>query len=266
VRSEEDALKGAKDQVIRTKEDLENALRATSEAIEKNPQDTKLLAKMGDLCRQKGDSEEAKRYYEKVLAIDPNNYNAAAKAADIDIARLGKAVDEAKAAYEANQSDQEARAGYKAARKEKLLFEIKEYERRIKAQPTDMSLRYRVGLLYFEGGAYDQAIANFQRAKNDPKIRNKVNIILGRSFIKKDQPDLAISQLSEMIDGRLIMDEDKKTALYYRAKAFKAYEKYEEARKDLETIYLDDIGFMDVADKIKEIDDLLKNAGPGGQG
>lgn len=261
LRDEEEARDLAGDRVIRTADDMDKAIQATKDLLARNPKEMKLLLKMGDLCRQKGDSTEAKRYFEMAIAVDPNNYTARVKLADIDIAALDQAQEAAKARCEAAPQDPEARKEYEKARKEKLLYEIREYERRIKAQPTDMTLRYKVGMLYFEGGILDKAIANFQRAKSDPKIRNRVQIIMGRAFIKKGQSDVAISQLGELIDGRLIMDEDKKEALYFRAEALKGLDRYADARKDLESIYLQDIGYRDVARKIKELDDLMKHPG-----
>lgn len=261
LRDEEEARELAGDRVIRTAGDLVKAIQATKDLLARSPKEIKLLLKMGDLCRQKGDMAEAKRYFEMALAVDPNNYTSRVKIADIDIAALEQALEAAKVRFEADPKDPEARKEYEKTRKEKLLYEIREYERRIKAQPTDMTLRYKVGLLYFEGGLLDQAIGNFQRAKNDPKIRNRVQIIMGRAFIKKGQHDLAIAQLGELIEGRMIMDEDKKEALYNRADAFKGLNRYAEARKDLEAIYLEDIGFRDVAQRIKELDDLMKRAG-----
>lgn len=261
VRDEKTALEFSRDRVIRTAEDLENAILAMKDQLAREPKDVRLMMKMGDLLNQKSDYDEAKRYYEMVLSVDANNYHARVKIADLDIARLEKAVEATKTRCESSPKDPEARRAYDKARKEKLIYEIREYERRAKAQPTDLVLRYKLGMLYFEGGVLDKAIANFQRAKSDPKLRNRVQIILGRAFIKKSQPDMALTQLTELIDGRMVMDEDKKNALYFRSEALCVLNKYTEARKDLEMIYLEDIGFRNVAQKIKELDDMMKRPG-----
>lgn len=261
VRDEQTAKDLASgERMIRTDAEMESAIRTTQEQLARNPKDPRLLMKLGDLYRQSGDDPEAKRYYVMLLQIDANNLGAQSKIGDIDIAAMGKKADDARARLAAEAS-QENRNEYNKLLKGKMVYQIREFERRVKAQPTDMVLRYSLGVLYSEAKLWDKAIGCFQRAKNDPKIKNRVLINLGRSFIATGQNDLALAPLGELIEGRIAMDEDKKNALYYRAEAFKNLLKYAEARKDLESIYLEDIGFRDVAPKIKDIDETMKRSG-----
>ncbi|RKY23667.1 MAG: hypothetical protein DRP79_08845, partial [Planctomycetota bacterium] len=123
IRDGENAGELAGDRIIRTAEDLEKAIRSVKDQLARNPKDARLLMKMGDLCRQKGDTVEAKRYYGMLLSLDPNNYHARVKISDIDIAELEQALEEAKAAYEADRKNPETRNAYKKARKDKLLYE-----------------------------------------------------------------------------------------------------------------------------------------------
>jgi tetratricopeptide (TPR) repeat protein len=263
VRDEQTAKDLASgERMIRTDAEMASAIRTTQEQLSRNPKEPKLLMKLGDLHRQNFNSAEAKRYYQMIMELDPNNMSAQAKIGDADIAEMEKKVEAAKMRH-AQEGTSASKGEYDKLRKEKMLYQVHEFERRVKAQPTDMILRYSLGMLYFEAGLYDKAVASFQRAKNDPKIKSRVQIILGRTLIKMGQNDLAISVLGELIEGKIMMDEEKKNALYYRAEAYKNMRKNMEARKDLETIYLEDIGFRDVAKKIKELDDLMSGTAEG---
>jgi len=258
LRDEQEAKELASgERMIHTDVEMASAIRSTQDQLTLSPKDLRLLMKLGDLHRQSGNNVEAKRYYEMLLDIEPNNINALSKVGDIDIAEMEKKVEAAKVRL-AEEGTAENRSEYERLRKEKMVYQIRDFERRVRAQPTDMVLRYSLGRLYFEAGLLDKAVANFQRAKNDPKIKSRVVTDLGRTLIRMGQNDLATSILGELIEGKLAMDEDKKTVLYHRAEAFHNLHKYAEARKDLETIYLEDIGYKDVAQKIKELDDIMK--------
>jgi tetratricopeptide (TPR) repeat protein len=258
IRDEKTAKELASgERMIRTDAEMATAIRATQDQLLRNPKEPRLLMKLGDLYHQSGNDTEARRYYEMLLDIDSNNITALLKIGDIEIAAMEKKVEAARIRSSADGAT-DSRHEYDRLRKEKMVYQIREFERRIKAQPTDMILRYSLGLLYFEAGLLDKAVAAFQRAKNDPKIKNRVQNILARTLIRMGQNDLAITTLSEMIEGRIAMDEDKKSALYYRGEALRNMERYGEARKDYETIYLEDIGYKDVAQKIKELDDIMK--------
>jgi len=258
VRDEQEAKDLASgERMIRTDAEMSTAIRATQDQLLRSPKDPRLLMKLGDLHHQSGNDAEAKRYYAMLLAIDSNNIPALLKIGDIEIANMERKVEAAKARATQKETP-ENRNEYERLRKDKMVYQIREFERRVKAQPTDMVLRYSLGKLYFEAGLLDKAVANFQRAKNDPKIKSRVQADLARTLIRMGQNDLAISMLGESIEGKLAMDEDKKAVLYLRAEAYYNLRKYAEARKDLEMIYLEDIGHRDVAQKIKEIDDLMK--------
>ena len=146
------------------------------------------------------------------------------------------------------------RKEYAEARKAQLVFEIKEYESRAKQNPTDMSIRFRLGELYFDGGLLEKAIGAFQRSRKDPKFRNQSLVFLGRCFNKRGEHAAAVAPLTEVINTMSVMSDGKKEALYDRGEAYEGMGDKEKARADYMAIYLEDIEYKDVAGKIKILD------------
>ena len=251
----------AQDLRIRTADELDEAIEYAKADQEKDPANLRLIMKVGDLLRQKGATEEAKQYYEKALEIDPTYYHALMRLGDLEISRLTKATEDARAKLRANPGDPVLKKAYDEARKAELVFKIREFERRAKAQPTDMGLRFNLGRLYFGGGPrlVDKAIGAFQRARKDPKFRNVSLFYLGRCFIKRREFATAVEPLTEVVDSLHGMDDMKKNALYYRADAYEGMGDKVQALRDLKTIYLEDIEFKKTSERIKKIEE----SGPG---
>ncbi len=251
----------AQDLRIRTAAELDEAIEYAKADHEKDPGNLRLIMKVGDLLRQKGEMDEAKRYYEKALEVDPAYYHARMRMGDLEIFRLTKATEDARAKWDANPEDPALKKAYDEARVAGLIFKIREFERRAKEQPTDMGLRFNLGRLYYDGGPrlLDKAIGAFQRARKDPKFRNVSLFYLGRCFIKRREFATAVEPLTEVVDSLHGMDDMKKNALYYRADAYEGMGDEALALKDLKTIYLEDIEFRETAKRIKKIEE----SGPG---
>ena len=54
-------------------EDLDGAAASLQDALVRDPENTKILSNMGILAIKRGDLDEAKRYFDAILAIDPND-------------------------------------------------------------------------------------------------------------------------------------------------------------------------------------------------
>ena len=260
IRSSEDARRAkAKDRRIRTADELDEAIEFALEDHEKDPKSLRLIMKVGDLLRQKGQDAEAKRYYKRALDVDSNYNHARIRLADMDIAAYAKAEEDARAEYGADPKNPSLKKALAEARKTRLIYEIREYERRAKEQPTDLSLRYHLGCLYYDGGLLEKAIGAFQRARKDPKLRTQVLLFLGKCFIKRKEFSAAVEPLTEVVDSIAVMNATKKDALYDRGEVYLAMGKKEEARGDWMAIYLEDIKFKDIASRIKGLEADVSN-------
>ncbi|HEY9249967.1 MAG TPA: tetratricopeptide repeat protein, partial [Rariglobus sp.] len=130
---------------------------------------------------------------------------------------------------------------------ETQLVEAKSY---VERYPNDYAARYILANLYLEAGDSQNAIANFQQAQKNPKVRIQALAGMGKALKSRKMFDLAVAQF-ETAKGELpIMDDLKKDVIYQLAECYEGMGKKTEAITEYKIIYSEDIGFRDVADKI----------------
>jgi tetratricopeptide (TPR) repeat protein len=117
----------------------------------------------------------------------------------------------------------------------------------------DSETHYNLGIAYKEMGLIDDAIKEFQTAKNDPKRLIQSASMLGVCYMEKGFYSLAIDVIGKAIDGM----KDKDDA--YWAMKFdlgRAHEKNKNKKKALDLyteVYGWDAKFRDVSDKISRL-------------
>jgi tetratricopeptide (TPR) repeat protein len=67
----------------------------------------------------------------------------------------------------------------------KLAFELKVYTERAKEYPTDLNIKYELGLRQLASNLHDDAIASLQQAQRDPRRHVSSLTLLGRAFAAK---------------------------------------------------------------------------------
>jgi len=125
---------------------------------------------------------------------------------------------------------------------------------RVKAYPTDLNLRFKLGDLLFAQGDIDAAIGEFQQTVRDPKFRSESHLRLGRSFKAKGQNDLALRQLEQAMDGQSGMSERVKEILYERGDTLERMGRPADAKLEFGRIYEFDIGFRDVGERLRKLE------------
>ena len=158
-------------------------------------------------------------YYEQVLAADPTNAEAAANLA--------------------------------ARKKEIALSVVADAKARVEANPTDAQLQFKYGQALFDAEEYSDAIPALQRARNNPNLRIKAMLMLGKCYASKNMIDMAIRQLEEANGELLSMDETKKEILYMIGELCDKAGNKEKALENFKAIYEVDYGYRDVAHKVE---------------
>ncbi len=246
---------------LRSEDDVERALSFALEELERKPDEVRTLLKVSDLYRRKGEFDEARKHLERAIELNPTDATLKMKLGDLEIYRLEQELKALKDELRAAGGKDEAIEARIREQEERIhRFKLEEYERRVEAHPTDTGFRFTLGTLLFEAGEYDRAVSEFQQSRRDPQYRAQSLAMLGRCFLKKDMPDLAIKQFHEGLKGVEIMDERRKELLYYLAEAHEASGELEEAMKRYEEIYEEDINYRDVADRLARLREKKKKA------
>lgn len=221
------------------------------------PKDYAIWITIGDIAFNMDDFDigyqEAKEYYSKAFELNPANSAIKDKLGDLEIKknRLQLLALQAKA----KAGDADARAQFQAIKKADLDFQVKEYERRVKAQPLKAVFHNKLGTLYMQYKKYDEAIGELQQAAKDPKFKLDALTNLGRCMLAKGSADMAISQFRKARDGVEIFDKYKE-AMYYEAMALQSKGDEDSLQKALELfthLYETDINFRDVKDRVMEL-------------
>ncbi len=245
----------------------------------------------GDTLARLGEVGKAQFVYQKILGIDRENADAKERLEQIRLAEEAtrrKAEEEA-AAQEAEAAEAAAAAaadeddgggmvdlasllseddGMGKQQNDKIRIERKGLDTSLELddiisdfkagvqqhiEDEDYESHYDLGLAYKEMGLTDEAINEFQIATRSSKQRLKAFEMLGLCFQEKNDLDLALKQFQRGIStpGH---SEFEYLGLYYNTGII--YEKlgqWEQAKKAYEEVYVVDISFKDIAQRVEVV-------------
>lgn len=120
-------------------------------------------------------------------------------------------------------------------------------------EKEDYASHYDLGFAYKDMGLIDEAIGEFQIATRGSKQRLKAFEMLGLCFLEKDELELALKQFQRGIatPGH---EEFEYLGLHYNIGFVnERLQNWEEAKKAYEEVYVVDISFKDIAERISEV-------------
>jgi tetratricopeptide (TPR) repeat protein len=116
----------------------------------------------------------------------------------------------------------------------------------------DYRSHYDLGMAYLEMDLITEAIREFQFAANSSMYRARSLELIGLCFIKQNQPKLAIKQLEKGLALIGDLGRDSIGLQYNLGLAHEMIENDEKAKQCFEEVYVLDVSFRDVAEKIKK--------------
>lgn len=195
--------------LVQTDQDFVNAVEKLEAEMGEAPTDARLPKKIGDLYfEKKKDYTTARDWYKKASLLAPQDSVLRDKVDDCDLK-----VWEVKIAAAQKAADPKLNEIRLAA----LKARIASYERRVQDRPTDMGLRYELGLAYLNGSMNDKAIAEFQQSVRDPKRKSLSQFNLGKAFQRKKMYDMAEKQYVAA-EQDVVSQDYRLEIMYYRAK------------------------------------------------
>ena len=247
LKNEKEAVSLEQANRAQKSEDVTDRLIREYEAdLKIQPNNIRRLRDLAELYRQKKDFARSLQYYEKIKATD-----AGASDATIDAAIAQTRVRQFEHQIEqldATAPDYMDRVAQINA--DKQAFRIAECQKRVEKFPTDLAIRFEMGVLYFEAGKIGEAIQEFQQAKKNPNKKLAAMNYLAQCFAKRKMFDLAAKTFQEAIKEKLVFDEEKKELIYNLGTVLEAMDKKEDAIEQFKLIYEVDIGYKDVAAKV----------------
>jgi len=236
----------------RTTELIERA-RAEWQA---NPDLPAKLLRLVDLMTRR---EDAARENEAIQLLEEEydrsqNYILHAKADELRMRRLARETRRIEDNLRTNPEDASARAALEAQVRKQLEEEIRIYQERMRAYPTDLHVRFELALRLFRIGRLDEAIPLFQQAQTDGRLRGWCRLHIGQCFIKKQFYDQAIQSLRGALDE--LDTEGGKLGLelnYWLGRALEADGRADEAKKAYGHLIQFDYNYRDARSRMERI-------------
>lgn len=244
--SEEAKLIERERRMHKDEDTIYNLLAEYERRFETESQNVKLVKDIAELYALKKDYYRAIEYYNHLEGIP-----------DAMDSSIEKTIAETKVkCYEQaiaglNSTDDEYETQKAAYEEERDSFRFDNLVERVRCYPTDMNSRFDLGIARYDRKEYEEAIKEFQRVKNFPRLMRKAVLYLARCFAARDMTDMAISSLLKVVEENAELDDERKELIYTLALIYEQADRMEDAIGHYKTIYEVDIGFRDVADKVE---------------
>ena len=221
--------------------------------IQKNPRDKAAYEELAGLFMRADDLKPAEEILTKAREEFPDDLDILEKLEDIQMRNLREMV--ARTENEAKETGtDEAKKRHKVARAKLALKETEHYEHLVERYPSNTSYRLKLGQRYQKLGKWNEAIKEFQQARNDPKNHGLCQLELGKCFQQIKQYKLASDHYANAV--REITDQDeanKKEALYHAAKLELGLKNYDTSEQYATTLAAMDFGYKDVSALLDKI-------------
>jgi tetratricopeptide (TPR) repeat protein len=143
-------------------------------------------------------------------------------------------------------------AASKAA-KELLAFELAEYTERAANYPTDLGIKFELGVRQFQAGQYDDAISTLQQARRDPKHRLAAMHALGMAFFKKAWYTEAAETFQTALDSGDVPEKRRIELMYDLGLCHEATGNAVEAIARYSDVAQLDFNYRDVRERIEKL-------------
>jgi tetratricopeptide (TPR) repeat protein len=120
-------------------------------------------------------------------------------------------------------------------------------------EKDDLRSHYDLGMAYLEMGLYTEAIKDFQIASRCKELQLSSMEMIGYCFLKHDQPRLAVKQLTRALEIAKNSSAENIGIHYNLGLAHEMLGELGTAKEHFEEVYIIDMAFRDVAEKMKEL-------------
>lgn len=256
IRNKEEAVSlEQQGRVHRSEEMIDNLLAELYAKYEQDPQNVDHARKMAELYEQKEDLDSAVSWYK--YAADLTGGADVALVRKVSDLRL-KQFDNSISGYEqyiAANPDAEETKQYieqlEAIKKDRAGLLVDEARKRVDRNPTDLQLRFELGDVLVNLGNYKDAIAELQKARQNPNVRLRAMNLLGKCYTERGMFDLAANTLSTAASELSQMDNTKKEIVYNLGLVYDKMGQKEKSIDCMKQIYEIDYGYRDVAERVE---------------
>lgn len=246
----------------------DRVLKRAKEAYLADSQNPEAIQRYAQLVKKQGTPEAdelAYRIYMKGFQ-DTNEFRFRMAASDVKIAQAEQNVRSLQEQVAATPDDEELKSRLEQARRDMLKYKAAEFAEREAQYPTDRQIKFLRGEVEFQLANYESAMAAFQQAKDEPKLRVRAGHRLGLCFAAEGWHVEAEGEFKEALgaidattrDFELTIRYDLMSSLFTQAQEEQSIDRAKEALEICSGIARRDITFRDIRSKRNAIDELVK--------
>ena len=257
---------GEEDAITKTESVLEHIIQRRRTEYEQEPADTNRLHKLVDALLQKESDQTESEAIQLLQSAheQTGQYRYRVRVGDIRMRQMARQFRLLKKAADAKDADPQARGKLESLYRQRMQFELDQYTERVKNYPTDLGLKFQLGMRLFAFKKYDEAISAFQQAKVDPKHRALAHEHLGRCYLAREWFDEAVDTLRQGIELHPLTDDRLGKEMRYRlmdalaraAELNNSPEHAREAQKIASQLLQTDINYRDIRQRIDALRQL----------
>jgi tetratricopeptide (TPR) repeat protein len=248
LKNKDEAVSLEQQARVEKSEDVADRLIKEYEArLKSESNNLKLVRSLAELYAQKKDFERSMSYYDRLKSSDLGNDASLDRAIADTVAK--------KIEFQISQLDVTAPDYAERTaqlQSEKQAYQMAECQKRAERFPTDLQIRFELGQLYFAAGKVSEAIAEFQKAQNNPHRRIASLSYLAQCFARKRMFDLSARTFQNAIKEKPVFDDEKKELVYHLAGVLESMGKKEDAFEQLKLIYELDSGYKDIGPRVEK--------------
>jgi tetratricopeptide (TPR) repeat protein len=232
--------------IVKSEDVTERLIGEYESRMQTEPANLKVVRSLAKLYSDKAQFERSLELYERIKSSGMGND----PSLDTEIASTRvKQFDHQITALDAAATDHADQVAKLQA--DKLAFQMTEAQKRVEKYPTDLAIRYELGVLYFKAGKIGEAIQEFQKARQNPNKKLAAMGYLAQCYGKRKMYDLAAGTLQEAIKEKPVFDEEKKELVYNLGLMLENMGKKDEAIEQFKVIYATDAGYKDVNARVE---------------
>lgn len=119
-------------------------------------------------------------------------------------------------------------------------------------EQDDYRSHYDLGMAYIEMGLYSDAVKELQISARSEQLQLQSLEMVGHCFLAMNNPRLAVKQLERGLEISQTSGGDSMGIHYNLGLAYEALEDMDKAREHYEEVYIVDVTFRDISDKMKK--------------
>lgn len=229
----------------------EDALR---HKLEKNPEDIQAAVELAEIYKSSDRWKEADWLLHEMLGRWPSDEMLRHIFANTHLERMDRMLAKWDEHLAEHPDDAEARSKRAELVRKRDDFEIGEFRRRVESNAADAESQFRLGSALARAQRWEEAIAAFQKARNDAQWKVKALTAAGECFEKDGSPRLAERSYSDALKSVSGDDTVMLNELHYRLGTLaERMGKLQEAEDHYNEVAANDFGYKDIAKRLREI-------------